>query len=177
MTGATGTLGATGGTGPTGATGLSGSTGSAGTTGPTGPTGPTSAAAAAVFYNSASGTVAANANAPLTTASAGNTTGFSLSSNTVTVLQAGTYLVSFQVQLNPTNSAYALFLNGTQVLGTVGVGTSTAAIKLVSGTAILSLAANSTLNIRNVGNSSDSLAATVESAQPSNVVLTILRVS
>jgi hypothetical protein len=59
----------------------------------------------------------------------------------------------------------------------VSVGTSTAAVKLVSGAAVLTLTANSTLNIRNVGTTSDPLAGSADGAQASNVVLTILRVS
>jgi hypothetical protein len=131
-----------------------------------------------VFYNTTSGNVASGANCPLSTQATGNTTGaFTLASNAVTVLQAGTYLIAYHVQIfNNLSTSYAIFTGSTQVAGTVGVGTSSAAIKLLSGFTVVTLNANTIVSIRNVGTGTDTLAGSVGGVQAANVMLLIQRV-
>jgi len=134
-------------------------------------------AGVAAFYNTSTGTVASNAIAPLTTAATGNTSGaFTLNSNRVTVAQAGTYVIQFQIQVNNANAAYALFVNATQVPGTTGVGNSTT-IKEITAFSVLSLAAGSIVDIRNIGTTTDTLAGSIEGEQATNVMLLLQRMS
>jgi hypothetical protein len=131
-----------------------------------------------VFYNAVSAMVSPGSNCPLSNTGPGNTSGFTLTGgNTVQVAQAGTYLISYQVEVFNTSAAYALFVNGTQVQGTVSVGTSTAAVKLLAKATIVTLTTNNTVNVRNVGNLTDTLEGAVEGQQSTNVLIVIQRVS
>jgi hypothetical protein len=129
------------------------------------------------FFSSSPGTVVAAAGTvPLTTAGGGNTAGFSLASNTVTVTQAGTYLLSYRAAATGT-PAFQLVVNGTVVPGTIGVAVLTAAgVRNLTGSAAVTLTANSTVLVRNVSNASATLAAASGGQNPTSLSVTILKV-
>jgi hypothetical protein len=172
-------VGPTGATGLTGASGAIGPTGRTGATGVTGATGATGIGVAAAFFNSATGSVAAGAIAPLTTAASGNTGGLTLSGNRVTVASAGTYAISYQIQVsNEGTAAFALFRNAVQIPGTAGVGTSSAAQKLIAGFTVQTLAAGDIVDVRNVTSISTlTLSGSIGGQQATNVVLIFLQIS
>jgi hypothetical protein len=124
--------------------------------------------------------VAPAALAPLTTAGGGNTAGaFTLATNTVTVVNAGTYLLEYRVAILTQNAVFALFVNGTQVPGTNGAsGTVTGnPARQLGGAAAVTLTAGATVSVRNVSTTADTLAgATLEGAAPTSVMLTLLKV-
>jgi hypothetical protein len=140
----------------------------------------------ASFFSVSVGTsVAANATAPLTTAGSGNTTGaFSLANNTVTVVNAGTYLLWYQTAINSVATAganaavFALVVNGTVVPGTLGVTVngSNVGVHQLTGAAAVTLTANSTVLVRNVSSTADTLAAATDGQSPTSVTLTLLKV-
>ena len=125
ITGPTGTDGIDGATGPTGATGNMGPPGAPGAAGPTGVTGPTGIMPAPVYGNfvtTTTGTaysggtldtgivMATPTPAPSTPAGAFTVNG----DGSITVNQAGTYLVTGKVSVTATNSeSYAVQVNGT----------------------------------------------------------------
>jgi len=160
--------------------GPTGATGSGGATGATGATGAAPLTIVGSFFSSAAGTtVALNANAPLTTAGGGNTAGaFSLASNTVTVVNAGTYLIWYQAAIAASNAAvFQLFVNGAGVAGTLGVSQNPASsVHQLVGAATVTLAANATVNVRNVSTTTDTLASAVDGATPTSVSLTLVRI-
>jgi hypothetical protein len=135
-------------------------------------------AAGTFFSISPNTSVATNTNVPLTTAAGGNTAGaFSLASNTVTVVQAGTYLLSYTAAIGGGTAAFQLFVNGTAVSGTIGVAVATSggARHLVGSTA-MTLTANSTVLVRNVSSAAATLANTTGGQTPTSLALTILKV-
>lgn len=134
-TGNTGPTGANGSIGPTGATGADGSTGptgATGATGPTGPTGPTGAtgatgvgavsSTACNFQNQSSATIIAiigGTPIPLPVSNYNN--GFTMSGNstTITINQAGTYYISYEIGLTVAALLSAgVFFNGTLLAST-----------------------------------------------------------
>jgi hypothetical protein len=133
-------------------------TGARGATGARGPTGATGTGVAGSFYAppAAAASVANNANVPVTTASAGNTAGaFTLAANAVTVVQAGKYYVWYDVTVaNTANGVTQLFVSGVAVPGTQGENrASTGGANSAgdaNGGAVLNLAANAVITIRNV---------------------------
>jgi hypothetical protein len=148
--------------------------------GPTGPTGPAPLTAVGSFFSTSVGTsVAANASAPLTTAGGGNTAGaFTLASNTVTVVNAGTYLVWYRAAINAGTAVFAVVANETVVPGTLGVAQNVAAgnSRQLTGSATVTLTANSTILIRNVLTTADTLAAAADGQSPTSVTVTLVKV-
>ena len=130
------------------------------------------------FFSSSPGTVVAvGGTVPLTTAGAGNTAGFSIASNTVTVVQAGTYLLSYSAAASGGTPVFQLVVNGAVVPGTIGVAVLTAAgARNLTGSAAVSLTANSTVLVRNVSNATATLAAASGGQTPTSLALTILKV-
>jgi hypothetical protein len=123
--------------------------------------------------------VAANGTAPLSTAGAGNTpSAFTLASNTVTVVNAGRYLLWYQAAINQGTAVFALVVNGTVVAGTHGVAqnVTTGNSRSLTGSAAVSLTANSTVLVRNVSNTADTLAAAADGQNPTSVTLTLIKV-
>ena len=118
--------------------------------------------------------------APLTTAGAGNTAGaFTLATNTVTVVNAGTYLLEYRVAVTSATAVFSLFVNGVQVPGTNGASGAVASNppRQLSASAAVTLAAGSTVSVRNVSTGTDSLAgAVLEGAAPTSVMLTLVKV-
>ena len=174
-----GPVGARGPTGPQGTQGIQG------VRGPTGSTGPAPVTAVGSFFSVSVGTsVAANANAPLTTAGSNTAGAFSLANNTVTVVNAGTYLLCYQAAINSVaaaagNSAvFALAVNGAVVPGTLGVtqNGNNLGIHQLTGAAAVALTANATVNVRNVSTTADTLAAALDGQSPTSVTLTLLKV-
>jgi hypothetical protein len=120
----------------------------------------------------------------LTTAGAGNTaSSFTLATNTVTVLKAGTYLLWYSAAIANVAGAgntavFALTVNGTVVPGTNGVtenGSGNGAHQ-VTGSAAVTLAANATVTVRNISTTADTLAAATDGQTPTSVSLTLLKV-
>ena len=152
----TGPVGPVGPIGPAGARGPTGVRGATGARGPTGTQGATGTGVAGSFYAppAAAAAVANGANVSVTTASAGNTAGaFALAANAVTVVQAGKYYVWYAVTVsNNANGVTQLFVNGVAVPGTQGEnrGSTAASAGDANGAAVVQLAANSVLTIRNV---------------------------
>jgi len=136
------------------------------------------------FFSVSVGTsVAANANAPLTTAGSNTAGAFTLANNTVTVAPAGTYLLWYQTAINgvagSANSAvFALVVNGTVVPGTLGVTVNgnNVGVHQLTGSAAVTLTANSTVAVRNVSSTADTLAAATDGQSPTSVTLTLLKV-
>jgi hypothetical protein len=122
--------------------------------------------------------VAANASAPLTTAGAGNTAGaFTLASNTVTVVQAGTYFIQYTASISGGTAVFALVANGAVVAGTNGVAeTATGGARQIIGSTTITLAANSPVLVRNISNVADTLAATTDGQTPTSVRLTFINI-
>ena len=113
LTGATGATGATGPTGPTGpqgaqgAAGAAGATGATGATGPTGPTGPAISTAYGLLYQNAAQSPTVNdtttpVELELNTAGANENMG--AATNTLTIQQQGTYLVSYSLNVSPSTA-------------------------------------------------------------------------
>jgi hypothetical protein len=130
------------------------------------------------FFSSAQGTtVATGITAPLTTAGSGNTSGaFTLASNTVTVVQAGTYLLTYSAAVS-SNTVFQLVVNGNLVAGTLGVAQAgSGGSRQLGGSAAVTLTANSTVLVRNVSSGTVTLAATLVGQSPTSVMLTILKV-
>jgi hypothetical protein len=132
------------------------------------------------FFSSSPGTVvAANGNVPLTTVGGGNTAGaFSLTSNTVTVVQAGTYLLSYRAAVSAGTPMFQLVVNGTTLVpGTIGVAVLAAAgVRNLTGEAAVTLTANSTVLVRNVSTGTATLAPASSGQTPTSLALTILKV-
>jgi hypothetical protein len=130
------------------------------------------------FFSSSPGTtVAIGGTVPLTNTGGGNTSGaFTLASNTVTVVQAGTYLLSYSAAATGT-PVFQLVVNGTAVPGTIGVAVLTAAgVRNLTGSAAVTVTANSTVLVRNVSNATATLAAAAGGQNPTSLSLTILKV-
>lgn len=147
-TGATGNTGpeggATGNTGPTGVTGRTGTTGNTGATGATGATG-TIAANYAYIFNIRAQTVLVGS--PVTFDSNGilsNGITHPLGSPSITILNAGIYLVSYSVITTELANQFALFVNG--VKATVSSGT---AEMNNAGSVVLSIPAGGILRVVN----------------------------
>ena len=126
LTGPTGATGATGPQGPigpvgpqgpvgaTGATGATGPQGPVGATGPQGPIGP-QGSSDALFASSGTSTVEAGATAPLTLDTATPDTSMGVTANSVTLSEAGYYLVSYYLSGSSTDTSYELQQNGVTV--------------------------------------------------------------
>ncbi|HEY7618200.1 MAG TPA: hypothetical protein VH834_00450 [Solirubrobacteraceae bacterium] len=120
--------------------------------------------------------VAAGAAAPLTTAGSGNTAGaFTITANTVTVVQAGTYLLTYSAAIGSGNAVLQLVVNSNLVPGTLG-GTSSSGTRMLSGSAAVTLTANSTVLVRNVLATAVTLSGVLGTQTPTSVSLSILRV-
>jgi len=153
-----------------------------GAQGARGPTGAAPLTAVGSFFSTSPGaSVAAAGNAPLTTVGGGNTTGaFTLASNTVTIVNPGTYLLGFRAAITANTSAiFSLFVNGGQVAGTNGISTSSAVnagSHELTGSAAVTVTANSTVQIRNVTAAAVVLAGAVNAVNPTTVTLTLVKV-
>jgi hypothetical protein len=145
--GATGPPGPAGPIGPAGATGPTGATGPAGATGATGPTGTNGLAQYAYIYNLSAESVALDAAVSFDTngvMTAGIT--HATSSAAITLVNAGTYKVTFSVSGTGPNQV-ALFVNGTVVNGSIyGSGAGT---QQNTGQALLVASAGAVLTLEN----------------------------
>ena len=158
--GESGSIGATGPTGPTGpqgligltgATGPTGPTGPTGATGPTGPTGPTGTATSASFgsfYTTDEQSVE-NSSFPLTDTIESSGMTVDTTTGIVTLPNIGVYKVDYGLYAASSATAadaLALFLNGSEVVGTKrGLENNT----MINASAIIeTTSANSTLNIQ-----------------------------
>jgi hypothetical protein len=139
--------------GPQGLKGVTGAQGLKGVTGAQGPQALTSA----LFYN-ANNTVsiAVGANLPLTTNGPANSAGFTRNANTVTVATAGIYFISYNIAV-ATNGSVAINVSGTNSVA--GQSISGGGTNTLSGTALVSLAANATVAVRNTGSAQINTAA------------------
>lgn len=167
--GATGATGATGTVGATGATGATGPTGATGETGATGATGPAFDTYGS-FYTIGSQQVSSAANLPLTTTTSSNN--ITLADNTVTVPDAGIYWINYGVGASADGTTEDIFLrlNGANVAGT---GREISNSGSVNGNIILSLNANSTLNLV----TSSAANVTLGSAEEPATFLNITRIN
>ena len=148
-TGATGAQGPTGSTGVTGATGAQGPTGPTGATGATGPTGPTgSVASYGYIYTTAGAGVLGGADVPFSNNGPLSNITHAANSTIITVSNAGTYLISYSVNImTGVGSAIAVAVNGTvdvstQVPSLVATGE-------IGGSVVLTLAAGDVITLRN----------------------------
>ena len=134
-TGPTGPTGATGATGPQGPIGpqgpqgeqgpigLTGATGATGATGPQGPIGPQgpqgeqgpAGSSDALYASSGASTIETGATAPLTLNTATPDTTMSVSANTVTITEAGYYLITYYITGESNELSYSLDLNGATI--------------------------------------------------------------
>jgi hypothetical protein len=148
-----------------------------GARGPTGAQGATGTGVAGSFFAppATAASVANNANVPITTASGGNTAGaFTLATNTVTVVQAGKYYVWYAVTIaNNANGIMQLFVNGAAVAGTQGENRGSTANSAgdANGAAVVQLAANATINIRNVSGAGVNVGTTAGGGAVSQLAL------
>lgn len=181
FTGPTGDTGFTGATGLTGFTGFTGFTGSAGFTGETGSTGPTGDAggllAAAEFFNTLDTDLIVAAGADVTIPTDGPIIGTSIvrtNATTFTLVDAGVYLIQFQGSFTELGQI-ALTLNGTPLAASVvGKLAGDAQLGILQ---LVSVAAGTTLTIRNVNALSITFLAILGGVLPSNLTLVISRLA
>ena len=180
-TGATGDTGATGATGDTGTTGATGDTGATGVTGATGATGTVSSAVGYVYHTGAltvgpGANVIFNQTGPLTGGVA------FIAPSTITVANGGEYRVLYEIEPQftgqNTQAAYAIVLNGVVQPSTVygQVGNNNENYNIV-GSAILTIPNGSTLMLRNVGGTSDTLLTNADGVTIINASFSIFRLS
>ena len=183
LTGATGATGATGPqgiqgiTGPTGPIGLTGATGATGATGPSGST-----AGLNTYMNastSAESTYLANAPIQFTTVTPANN--ITYSAGTFTLANAGQYLVNWSASIKNEGSSAILSLGLYKVLPTAGYinysntgnTISNNASVQISGLAIITATAGTTIQLRN----STSTSISTVGASTTAVTLTITRIN
>lgn len=191
LTGATGATGPAGPQGPTGLTGATGATGPQGETGPqgpagaTGPTGPQGPPGVVSFWSgNSTGTQTLNADNDYAVTFAQNLTSpegdytISADGRTVTVNNAGDYLISYDVLIpsgtTTTNNGFYVTLNGTQIPATLTNVTGTfETSETVSSQAIATLPAGATISLRSLSD----ITLTAPSAGQQMVTLTLLRLT
>ena len=161
-TGPTGPAGATGPIGPAGATGPIGPAGATGPIGPIGPTGATGATGPQGIVNYANFYALMPLDNPLAippgvaisfpnNGPSSNTTITRLTQNTFNLVEAGSYQVMFQANIEEPGQL-VLALNGVELDYTI-VGSEPTASQIVGMTMVNAAQANSTLSLRNpVGN-------------------------
>ncbi|MBD8496954.1 collagen-like protein [Paenibacillus arenosi] len=174
-TGATGPAGATGATGPAGATGATGPAGATGATGvgvtgPTGPTGPLVTANNATVFNPINVAVGANGSVPFSDNGTINGTAISHVAGSTDILldPNQTYYATWNANANTLAAgqlrAFALFLNGVQIPGTIqsvaNTGANSAIQPTITGGAVFNTgAAPNILTLRNVFAAATTIAA------------------
>lgn len=192
--GLTGATGATGPAGPQGPTGLTGATGATGPQGPAGPAGATGATGAAgpqgppgvvsFWSGNSTGTQTLNADNAYAVSFAQNLTSpegdytVSADGRTVTVTNAGDYLISYDVLIpsgtTTTDNGFYATLNGTQIPATLTNVTGTfETSETVSSQAIAVLPAGATISLRSLSD----ITLTAPSAGQQMVTLTLLRLT
>lgn len=151
LTGPTGPTGATGPAGPTGPAGATGATGATGPAGPTGPTGETGPAGAANVNQYATtytlGAQTLTSGTPLTLMTVLVNQSFVVGADSITVPDAGAYLLSYSVNRVETMSDgdyVELKINGTEYAATRRMLSTTAG---VGGTYVLRLTAGSVIQV------------------------------
>ena len=156
-TGPTGPIGATGDVGPTGPTGPIGATGDVGPTGPTGPTGPAATVTEGSLFAQSTAATTGIAEGGSVAIPLVDQTGTALSydDTTVTVVEAGTYLVMWNLLTAPSEgsglTSVVIALEdtaGTTQYALSGVASATDPV-LLSGQTVQSLSAGDTLVLRN----------------------------
>ncbi|TVX94088.1 collagen-like triple helix repeat-containing protein [Paenibacillus agilis] len=168
-TGAAGAVGATGATGADGATGATGATG-VGVSGPTGPTGPLVTANNATVFSSVNVAVAGNASVPFSTNGTINGTAISHVAGSTDILldPNQTYYATWNANANTLAAgqlrAFALFLNGVQIPGSIqsvaNTGANSAIQPTITGGAVFNTgAAPNILTLQNVFATATTIAA------------------
>ncbi|MDD9781338.1 hypothetical protein PVE99_02675 [Priestia megaterium] len=159
-----------------------GDTGPAGATGPTGATGSVSTDFGYV-YNNVAQTVAAGDDVTFNNITGPFGGGVTATDTTITVANAGNYLVMYEVApqfaLLNTQTAYAITLNGApqpsirygQIGSTLGDSHN------LVGSAILTIPAGGTLTLRNVGGTADTLITTVDGQTVVNASISVFKLS
>lgn len=177
--GETGPQGATGLTGATGPTGPQGPTGLTGATGPQGPPGVTS------FWNGSSLSpqtfeAATNYAATLSTNISSSTTDYTLSADnkTLTVTNAGDYLISYDILIpegtEADNNGFYVTLNGTQIPATLTTLSGTFdASETLSAHTIVTLPAGAQITLRSLSD----LTLTAATANQQLISLTLLKLT
>ncbi|UHA75150.1 collagen-like protein [Paenibacillus sp. 481] len=169
-TGTAGAVGATGATGPAGAAGPAGATGATGSTGATGVTGPLVTANNATVLNPVNVAVAGNASVPFTVNGTINGTAISHVAGSTDILldPNQTYYATWNANANTLAAgelrAFALFLNGVQIPGTLqsvaNTGTNNPIQPTITGSAVFNTgAAPNILTLRNFFATATTIAA------------------
>lgn len=148
--------------GPAGPQGARGPIGPQGATGPQGPTGPQgiSSFTDIITAQNVGGTVTAATQIPLTLTAATPSSTMSVTGNSITVPNAGYYLVSYSVNGSVPlgDIVTALYLNGAPVPNEVITQTNAAGtVSEGSKTVLLNIPANSTLSLYNTSDGSATL--------------------
>ncbi len=180
--GATGPTGPQGETGPQGPAGPAGATGATGATGPTGPQGPPGVVS--FWSGNSTGTQTLNEDNAYAVSFAQNLTSpegdytASADGRTVTVTNAGDYLISYDVLIpsgtTTTDNGFYAALNGTQIPATLTNVTGTfETSETVSSQAIATLPAGATISLRSLSD----ITLTAPSAGQQMVTLTLLRLT
>jgi hypothetical protein len=187
-TGPTGAQGLTGATGPTGAQGLTGATGPTGpqglngATGPTGPSGSTTGLNTFMFgTTNASTTITASSPIIFSTTPALTNIVYNPANGTITLSNSGTYLINWTAAIKNESAAAILTLGLYQITPTINIiSTSNSgntisnnASTFISGTALFTISAVTTIQLRNLSTNSISLVP----ASNQSAVISITRIN